>query len=192
MPYATLLLLFFVSSLLSQSARELHDQAFVVDAHNDVLLRAMEGEGLSVRTTKGHSDLPRLIDGGVDLQIFAIWVNPYAYLPDRAFQRALDMISKLEELAQAAPQLTLIRTRQDLEPVTSQQLLGAVIGVEGGHAIENSLEKLRILHQRGMRYLTLTWNNSTDWATSAKDENQKGQSLFPGSYRLRKSRGAHL
>jgi len=180
MPYATLLLLFFVSSLLSQSARELHDQAFVVDAHNDVLLRAMEGEGLSVRTTKGHSDLPRLIDGGVDLQIFAIWVNPYAYLPDRAFQRALDMISKLEELAQAAPQLTLIRTRQDLEPVTSQQLLGAVIGVEGGHAIENSLEKLRILHQRGMRYLTLTWNNSTDWATSAKDETKKDSLSFRG------------
>jgi len=180
MTYATLLLFICVSSIFSQSPRELHNQAFLVDAHNDVLLRAMEGEDLSVRTVKGHSDLPRLLEGGVDLQIFAVWVNPYAYLPDRAFQRALDMISKLEELAQGSPQFTLVRTRQDLDRVTDTGILGALIGVEGGHAIENSLEKLRILHDRGMRYLTLTWNNSTDWATSAKDESQMDSLAFRG------------
>ena len=180
MTYATLLLFICVSSIFSQSPRELHNQAFLVDAHNDVLLRAMEGEDLSVRTVKGHSDLPRLLEGGVDLQIFAVWVNPYAYLPDRAFQRALDMISKLEELAQGSPQFTLVRTRDDLDRVTDTGILGALIGVEGGHAIENSLEKLRILHDRGMRYLTLTWNNSTDWATSAKDESQMDSLAFRG------------
>ncbi len=180
MSYLIPLLLIIVSSLLSQSAQVLHDQAFVVDAHNDVLLRAMDGEDLSTRTTKGHSDIPRLLEGGVDLQIFAVWVNPYAYLPDRAFQRALDMITKLEELAQTSPQLTLVRTRQDLDQVTDQGVLGALIGVEGGHAIENSLDKLRILHDRGMRYLTLTWNNSTDWATSAKDETKMDSLTFRG------------
>lgn len=180
MPYATLLLLIFATSLLSQSMRELHDQAFVVDGHNDVLLRAMKGEELFVRTTKGHSDIPRLLEGGVDLQIFAVWVNPYAYLPDRAFQRALDMISKLDGLAQESPQLTVVRTGQDLDRIADARVLGAVVGVEGGHAIENDLEKLRILHQRGMRYLTLTWNNSTDWATSAKDESEMDSLTFRG------------
>jgi membrane dipeptidase len=160
---------------------EFHYRAFVADTHNDVLGRVMRGEDITVRTDRGHSDIPRLLEGGVDLQVFAVWVDPRRYLPDSAFTRAQAMIDALYDLEHRAPErLAITRNYDDLVRNEQEGRLSAVIGVEGGHAIENSIEKLEQLYQRGMRYLGITWNNSTDWATSAEDETENDSLAFKG------------
>ncbi|MFQ6615276.1 MAG: dipeptidase [Fidelibacterota bacterium] len=165
----------------TESPRKFHDRAYVADTHNDVLLRVMRGEDIAVRTSSGHSDVPRLEEGGVDMQVFSVWVDPATYGSGSSFQRANEMIDSLVSLAERIPQrLEIARSYDDLERLEREGKLAAVIGVEGGHAIENSLEKLKVLHQRGMRYLTVTWNNSLDWASSAKDETKGDMGPFAG------------
>lgn len=157
--------------------RSIHRKAVVADTHNDVLLRAMEGEDLSVRTTKGHSDVVRLQEGGVDIQIFSVWCGS-DFGPGRAFRRAIEMIDTLNATVKRAPErIALVGTYRGIERTVKKGKIAALIGVEGGHMIEDSLSYLDSLAKRGMNYLTLTWNNSTNWATSAADETEKGDSL---------------
>jgi membrane dipeptidase len=147
-----------------------HYDAIVADTHNDVLLRAMEGEDISVETRVGHSDLARLKKGGVDIQVFAVWVDPIAF-EKKPFKRAKDMIDTLYSIARRnSDKIAVVRNSAELEKAIAERKICAVIGVEGGHAIENSIEKLEELYKLGVRYLGLTWNNSTDWASSAFDE----------------------
>lgn len=147
-----------------------HYDAIVADTHNDVLLRAMEGEDISVETRVGHSDLVRLKKGGVDIQVFAVWVDPIAF-EKKPFKRAKDMIDTLYSIARRnSDKIAVVRNSAELEKAIAEGKICAVIGVEGGHAIENSIEKLEELYKLGVRYLGLTWNNSTDWASSAFDE----------------------
>ena len=160
-----------LSTIYSQSADFLHFNSYVADTHNDVLLRVLRGEDITEWTTSGHSDIPRLLAGGMDAQVFAVWVNPSEFLPDSAFYQANKMIDALERVAAVAPEkIGIADCYADLIQLEQEGKLAAVIGVEGGHAIENSLEKLEQLKSRGMCYLGVTWNNSNEWATSAKDE----------------------
>jgi membrane dipeptidase len=147
-----------------------HYDAIVADTHNDVLLRAMEGEDISVETRVGHSDLVRLKKGGVDIEVFAVWVDPIAF-EKKPFKRAKDMIDTLYSIARRnSDKIAVVRNSAEIEKAIAEGKICAVIGVEGGHAIENSIEKLEELYKLGVRYLGLTWNNSTDWASSAFDE----------------------
>lgn len=160
-----------------KNASEIHEEAFVVDAHNDVLLRSLAGRDILTDLPESHSDLPKFQRGGVDLQIFSIWVSPTEF-KGKYFERANSMISQLEYLCSRAPnEWAIPYTYQDLIYNEQRSILSCMIGVEGGHSIENDLKKLDALYQRGMRYLGVTWNNSNDWATSAKDETQKSDSL---------------
>ena len=154
----------------------LHHGSLVVDTHNDVLLRIMEGEDITRRTMSGHSDLVRFVEGGVDIQAFAVWIAP-EYIPN-AYERANEEIDSLESIIRRAPgKIGLARNASEAENLLKLGKLVALIGVEGGHHIENDLTKLDALHRRGMRYMTLTWNNSTEWATSARDETRRPESL---------------
>lgn len=161
-----------------------HFDALVVDTHNDVLLRIMEGEDITRRTTAGHSDIPRFVDGGVDVQVFSVWIAP-DYIPN-AFERAIVEIDSLESIVRRAPsKIGIARSPEEMTRLLKEGKIAALIGVEGGHHIEDDLAKLDTLFQRGMRYMTLTWNNSTEWASSAYDETlglpslkQKGLSRF--------------
>jgi membrane dipeptidase len=165
------------SFLLAQDYRDLHFRSIVADTHNDVLLRAMRGEDLSVRTTKGHSDIVRLQEGGVDVQFFSVWCSE-EYGNGRAFDRANAMIDTLERLIHRSNgRAVLVKNSKELEKAVQRGQIASLIGVEGGHMIEDDIEMLDRLASRGMRYLTLTWNNSTAWATSAADETAKGDSL---------------
>lgn len=175
----TIFFCLLLMSILAQADdfKKLHEKAIVVDTHNDVLLRAMQGVDLSVRTTEGHSDLVRLKEGGVDVQIFSVWCGEN-YGKGRAFNRAIEMIDTLESLVKRNPnKIAFARTPEQIEKNLRQKKISALIGVEGGHMIEDSLLYLDSLAKRGMNYLTLTWNNSTSWATSAADETNKGDSL---------------
>jgi len=139
--------------------------------HTDVLLQVLRGADISKRLNYGHVDLVRLKEGGVDVQFFAIWPNPSLYGDGGMFKQSLRLIDRLNKIIADNPdKISLTRTPSEIEAVVEQGKIAACIGVEGGTAIENSLNKLKILYDRGVRYLGLTWNDSPDWASCAKDE----------------------
>ena len=155
----------------------MHFSALVADGHNDVLLRVMSGRDISNRTTEGHSDLVRLKEGGVGVQVFSVWMGP-EYGFGSAFKRANQMIDSLESIARRNPEKAAIaRTASEASELVKKGKIAAIIGVEGGHPIEDNLDYLDQLYKRGMRYMTLTWNNSTSWATSGNDETKHSETL---------------
>lgn len=171
------LLLSAVTILVAGDHIAVHKKAVVADTHNDVLLRALRGEDLAVRTTEGHSDVVRLQEGGVDVQIFSVWCGS-EFGAGRAYNRAVEMIDTLNAIARrSSSMMTMTPTYGAVQKALKQKKIAALIGVEGGHMIEDSLSYLDALAKRGMNYMTLTWNNSTSWATSAADETEKGDSL---------------
>ena len=175
-------LVIFVQKTYNKSADAIHQQAFVADAHNDVLLRSMMGRNILIDLPESHSDLVKFQNGGVDLQVFSVWVSPSTIGPEEYYNYANAMITQLEFLCSRVPdQWAIPYNYQDILYNDQHNILSCMIGVEGGHVIENDLSKLDALYNRGMRYLSLTWNNSTDWATSAKDETEnKNNLIFSG------------
>ena len=166
---------FFISCELDIS--DFHKKSFIADTHNDVLLRSMTGKNILSNLSESHSDFEKFEEGGVDLQVFSIWVSPTEF-EGEYFDRANNMITHLEYLCSRVPsKWSIPYNYQDIIYNEQRDILSCMIGVEGGHAIENDLLKLEKLYDRGMRYLGVTWNNSNDWATSAKDETQKRDSL---------------
>ncbi|MDB5224159.1 MAG: rane dipeptidase [Chitinophagaceae bacterium] len=150
--------------------QKLHNKAIVVDTHNDILTTCLE-RGYSFDQDlrgKTHSDLNRFKEGGVDVQIFSIWCdgkqpNPFAY--------ANRQIDTLYATAERNPgRVKIVYSSHELLKTVRKKKLAAMIGVEGGHMIENDLNKLDSLYKRGARYMTLTWNNSPPWASSAMEE----------------------
>jgi len=173
------------SSGQSENWKKLHQQALVVDLHTDVLLRVSRGEDISKRTSHGHVDLIRLKEGGVDVQFFAVWPNPFLYKPGKMYHESMRMIDNLHALVKKnARLLAFVAHPEEIQQAVNQGKIAACIGLEGGTTIENSLQKLEKFYRRGVRYLTITWNDSPEWATSAKDETdpyfkrQKGLTVF--------------
>jgi membrane dipeptidase len=118
--------------------------------------------------TYNHTDIPRLQQGGVDVQFFSIWVSPTGYT--NYFNQALVMRDLFySELAANTSSIAQATTMDQALQLNEQNKIAAVIGVEGGHHIENNIDNLDTLYNAGMRYLTITWNNSTNWAISARD-----------------------
>jgi membrane dipeptidase len=166
--------LFFLSILLSitsfafaQNANQIHEQAIVVDTHGDILFNQIKsGIDIGKLQKTGNFDLVRAKQGGLDVQVFSIWCDEKG-----GFDVANREIDSLYSLIKRYPnQITLVKNAKELEKAVADKKLAAMIGVEGGHMIENSLDKLEKLAQRGMIYLTLTWNNSTAWSSSAAEE----------------------
>lgn len=161
----------------AQDYKSIHKEAIVTDSHNDIITRIMElGPGYKFESDLSgitHSDLNRFKEGGMDVQVFSIWCDGTQAHP---FQYANRQIDTLYEWVRRNPDKMMIVTNNDeLDRALKAHKLGAMIGVEGGHMIENDLGKLDSLYRRGARYLTLTWNNNNAWATSAEYEsgNQK-------------------
>jgi membrane dipeptidase len=162
------------ASIYAQSWEKIHAKAILVDTHNDVLSSAtMKGMDISQQLDgKTHSDLSRFRQGGVDVQIFSIFCDE-RFGKDTAFKFANIEIDSLYAIAARNPdQMAVVSTPAELKKALQQKKMAAMIGVEGGHMIEDKLQYLDSLYKRGARYLTLTWNNSTSWASSAKDESQ--------------------
>jgi len=150
---------------------DIHQESVVVDLHSDVLLQVLRGADISQRLSYGQVDLVRLREGGVDVQFFAVWPNPAKYLPDKMYEQAVHMIDRLNQIINInSDRIELALSVSDIERIVKDGKLAACIGVEGGTVIENDLSRLDSLYALGVRYLGLTWNDSPDWATSAKDE----------------------
>ncbi|SKB38390.1 dipeptidase [Daejeonella lutea] len=170
-----LLVLSLISSIqvFGQSAK-LHDKAIVVDTHGDIISdQIRSGIDVGKRQPGGNFDLVRAKEGGLDVQVFSIWCDATG-----GFAMANRQIDSLNALANRHPdKIRLVRTASELKSTVKSGRMAGMIGVEGGHMIESRLENLEALAARGMTYMTLTWNNSTPWASSAYDETFRKDSL---------------
>ncbi len=156
---------------------------FVADLHNDVVQRAMIGEDIDKITNDGHTDLPRLINSCIDLEVFVIWVSTISS-DESYFEKANSMYDKIEELIKDHKSINIANNLQSIIDNKKNNNLSISIGLEGGEAIENSLDKLHHLIQRGILYFGPTWNYSLDWVSSGHDEanNKKIKQLGLSSF----------
>lgn len=157
---------------MSQSYQKLHQRSIVIDTHNDFPTQAADKGVLFDQNLKGktHSDLLRMKEGGMDIQVFSIFCDG-SFGKGAAYKRANQEIDSVYAWVTRNPSaMMLVKNPADLQRAVKDKKLGAMMGVEGGHMIEDDLQKLDQLFERGVRYMTLTWNNSTSWATSAADE----------------------
>lgn len=155
------------------AAQRLHRSCAVLDAHADTVLELERGRSLTERGTTGHIDLPRLAEGGVRFQVFALFTEPQ-YKPERALARVLHLWDTLRAALAAAPdRVRLCTCPEDLEPLADGRL-GAILSVEGGEAIGTDLALLRVLWQLGVRAMGLTWNERNAMADGAGESRAGG------------------
>ena len=141
---------------------------FVADLHNDLVQRIMEGEDVTKITSHGHTDIPRLKESCINLQILIIWVSSKAKNPN-FFNKANRMFDELEKLSNIE-NVKIPRSIKDIiEGINNNELL-LPISMEGGEALENNLENLYHFINRGLLYFGPTWNHSLDWVSSNYDE----------------------
>ncbi len=147
-----------------------HNRALVFDLHNDVMEKVVFGYQMGIRHTTDQSDLPRFRDGGVDAQMFALWTDWRDSVAHPYYAFTLAMVDSFNsQIRQNASEFAQARTSGEILQANAAGKLAGVLAVEGGHAIENDLAKLRTFYEKGARYLTITWNNSLPWAVSAAD-----------------------
>ncbi|HVF89237.1 MAG TPA: dipeptidase [Blastocatellia bacterium] len=169
---------------LRARAERLHREAIVVDTHNDVTSAILDG-GFDLgmagdaadRKEKTHTDIRRMKEGGLDAEFFAVYVGrEFVGKPPAegggAARRALDMIGVVYEQARRHPEtFEMAYTSDDIRRIARKKKIAALMGIEGGHAIEDSLHALRMFHRLGIRYMTLTHSNTNNWADSEGDIN---------------------
>jgi membrane dipeptidase len=172
-----LLLLFVPFAVHAQDYQKIHDKAIVVDSHNDILTACIEKKVSMDNDLKGktHSDLKRFKEGGVDVQIFSVWCDGKKEKPYAFANHEMDILD--EVVSRNPDKIIIVRNLRELKKAIKEKKLAAMFGVEGGHMMEDNLDNLNKFYERGTRYMTLTWNNSTSWATSALDETTKKDSL---------------
>jgi membrane dipeptidase len=155
---------------VNHSLETVHSRALVFDLHNDVMEKVILGYQLGIRHTVNQSDLPRFRDGGMDAQMFAIWTDYTDSVAHPYYAYTIAMMDAFDtQVAQNAGVFVQARTADEVLAASAAGKLAGVIGVEGGHAIESSIEKLKTFYSRGARYLTITWNNPIPWAMAAAD-----------------------
>jgi len=155
--------------VLSQPVRELMARCPVFDAHADSIGRALDlGHDLGVAGQTGHLDLPRAREGGLGTWVVVSWVDP-KHLPNGSYERARAMMSAARDLEARHPdRFRLVGNGRELLAAHRADRLAGILGIEGGHAIEGSLEKLHSLFEHGLRVMTLVWNNHLPWIRSCQ------------------------
>ncbi|MCP4570663.1 MAG: membrane dipeptidase [FCB group bacterium] len=147
----------------------LHRDALVADTHSDTPLRMLKGFDFAVRDTTGHMDIPRLQEGGVDLQVFACWLSTDTPI-EECRSKTDKLIDSLTAQVERHPdKIAFCHTAAEAEEIIASGKIAAFIGIENGVAIENSLDNLQHYYDRGVRYMTLTHTASGDWCISSAD-----------------------
>jgi len=160
----------FLAFSIQANSQAIHFKSILVDTHNDAVSACLEKNVRLDQDLTGinHSDLNRFKKGGVDYQLFSIFCdgekkNPYAWA-----MREMDTIDAVA--ARNPDKMVVAKTWKQIESALKDGKLVAQYGVEGGHMIEDDINKLDTFYKRGVRYMTLTWNNSNSWASSHADE----------------------
>ena len=178
LPSAGIVALIIAPALLSQSslkhpqAASVHQRAIVVDTHADTTQRLIFDPkfDLGVRHGDGNLDIPRMKEGGLDAVFFSIWVpSDVTGLP--AVKRALDQIDAVREAVRTHPDaLVLATTVADVRRAAAERKIAALMGIEGGHMIDDNLRLLRNYAALGVRYMTLTHFKNNNFADSSTDK----------------------
>jgi membrane dipeptidase len=152
----------------------IHRRAIAIDMHADTTQRLVD-ERLDIqsRLGDGHLDAVRMKEGGLDAQFFSIWVEPQLYDSGgaRAIKRADDQINAVRLLAEKHPDVwALATTATDIRRINGEGKLAALMGLEGGYAIDERIENVERYYNLGVRYMSPAWSVSTSWAGSSGDE----------------------
>ncbi|PYS66036.1 MAG: membrane dipeptidase [Acidobacteria bacterium] len=157
----------------ANDALSIHRRAIVVDMHADTTQRLVdEGVDLDQRLADGHLDAVRAKEGGLDAQFFSIWVEPelFGLGGARAVKRADLQIEAVRARAAKHPETwELATTAADVRRISSAGRIAALMGLEGGYAIDEKLENVARYYQMGVRYMSAAWSVSTSWAGSSGD-----------------------
>jgi membrane dipeptidase len=167
---------------LTEAALRIHRDALVIDGHNDLPWQFRQQADLSFRSLDIarpqktlHTDLPRLRQGGVGAQFWSAYVPVESRKKGTAVRETLEQIDIIHRLVRRYPEsLELATSTEEILRIHKQGKIASLIGVEGGHSIDNSLGVLRMYQRLGVRYLTLTHTETLDWADSATDEARHG------------------
>jgi membrane dipeptidase len=155
---------------------KIHRSALLIDTHNDAPTKVREGFDIGSGSGAGHTDVRRLREGGVGAVFFSAWVPAGMTPKNQSAHRALEMIDAIRTgiVRRYAGDFTLALTAADIEAAHRAGKIAALIGLEGGHAIEDSLPLLRAYFGLGARYMTLTHTNTNNWADSSGDAGKAG------------------
>src|SRR6267154_2119691 len=159
---------------VSAKARAIHDSALVVDTHADTPQRFLD-EGFDIGSNDphdvGHMSLDKARRGNLGAEFFSIWVDPETNQGHFA-QHTFDLIDSVYEQAAHHPdRMMMAFSVADIERAHHEHKLAALMGIEGGHSIENDMHLLRDYYRLGVRYMTLSWSNTNEWADSSGDIN---------------------
>jgi membrane dipeptidase len=160
-------------------ARALLERAPLIDTHNDLPSMLLERNGgdlagldLGVAHPELCADVPRLREGGVGAQYWSVYTASANMKTNRSLHEALRELDVVLRLVRSRPEFELARSADDIERIHRAGRIASLIGVEGGHMIEGSLAVLRIFHELGVRYLTLTHWDNVEWADAATDRTE--------------------
>ncbi|HEU0124468.1 MAG TPA: dipeptidase [Bryobacteraceae bacterium] len=161
--------------------RKVHKSALVMDSHNDVTSRTLLGFDIGPAASDGHTDVVRYRAGGFGAQFFAVYVAGSYMETNQSAHRAMDMIDTVRhDIIEKHPKdFELALTAKDIEKIHKKGKIASLMGIEGGHAIEDSLRLLRDFYVLGIRYMTLTHANSNTWAGSSGDIEGRTKGLTP-------------
>ena len=166
---------------LRQRALAIHRRAIVVDTHNDITTPMTNDDfDLSGEPPVPYrTNIARMKQGGLTAEFFSLYIRPWYVKNGGAARRTLDMIESVYRAVERHPNdLMLATSAADIKRAKYQFKIACLMGIEGGHAIENSLPTLREFYRLGVRYMTLTWNNTNDWADARGDNTHNGLTDF--------------
>jgi membrane dipeptidase len=157
---------------VSPKARAIHESALVIDTHADTPQRFLD-EGFDIGSTDpndiGHISLDKARRGNLGAEFFSIWVEPETNQGHFA-RHTFDLIDSVYEQAARHPdRMMMAFSVADIERAHKEHKLAALMGIEGGHSIENDMHLLRDYYRLGVRYMTLSWSNTNEWADSSGD-----------------------
>ncbi|HEV2763710.1 MAG TPA: dipeptidase, partial [Pyrinomonadaceae bacterium] len=160
---------------------DVHRRAVAVDMHADTVQFMLDaGADINQRRTDTHLDAVRMREGGLDAQFFSIWVEPefYGLKGAAAVERADRQIAAVRALAERNPETwVLATTAADIRRAAGEGKLAALLGLEGGYALDDKLESVERYYQMGVRYISVTWTHSTSWAGSSGDSEGRARGL---------------
>jgi len=159
---------------ISAKARQIHNSAIIIDTHADTPQRFLD-EGFDIGSTDpndvGHISLDKARRGNLGAEFFSIWVEPETNQGHFA-RHTFDLIDSVYEQAARHPdRMMMAFSSADIERAHREHKLAALMGIEGGHSIENDIHLLRDYYRLGVRYMTLSWSNTNEWADSSGDIN---------------------
>src|SRR5262249_29355347 len=163
---------------LTEEGLRVHNEALLIDGHNDLPWMFREKNDFSFRKIDIlkeqkdlHTDIPRLKKGNVGAQFWSAYVPAESRAKGTAVRETLEQIDVIHRMVKAYPDtFETAYTADDIVRIHKSGKIACLIGVEGGHSIDNPPAAVRILHTRGMRYMTLTHSETLDWADSATDK----------------------